>query len=283
MSGAQRVWTRGRPPGLAGGQAPLQRPDVALRSADATAEAYNNREDREARQAEASRIGDAMFRLGIGGLDIRGKRQAYAELSGQRADLVAGGEKVSAGAAAARDANKTTLANTGLEQAGQDRRSQLDAGTALQVAQMGNSLERAKLAQPQFPVAEDGRLVRLTPDGAATPVDFADGSPLKMPVPANGSMVTGRDAIGFFQDQMKAAADIIRDPASSEEDKASAREAYAAASSAGQSLIPSGHSMQRMSQTQAIAKARELVVTGQLTTAQVKAKLLAAGYKTDGL
>ena len=195
-------------PRLAAADAGLQRPTVAVRGADATAEAYNSREDRDARNKLLSNIDDQLFRLNIGGGSSRGKRAAIADLAGVQAGLISNGERLARDAITSRAANDTTLANTGLEQAGANQRAALEQTGALDRTALEQSSatarSQAELNKPQFITAADGSLVRLTPSGEAAAVPL-DGAPLKMPLAAKDSgQVTAKDYLGALTEQLKA-------------------------------------------------------------------------------
>lgn len=198
------------PTGQRNDDAVPQRPVVGPRGPDAMAEAYNSRDDREARNKLAGQIDDQVFRLGIGGANSRSKRGAIADLLQAKAGLIGGGEQLSAAAVQGRAQRANTLENTGLEQAGEDRRAELGADTTLQVAQMGDSLERVKLERPTFPVTADGSSIKLSPQGQAEEVTDAQGKPFRMPLSADKSgQITPKDVLNSLTEQLKAAQSAI--------------------------------------------------------------------------
>lgn len=197
-------------PRLLAADSGLQRPDTAFRGADATAEAYNSREDREARQKLASDLGDEMFRLRVGGLNSRSKRQAFADLAGQRAQLVGGGEKLSADANANRNTHNTTLANTGLEQAGANQRAALEQTGAYDRAALQDAGETARaqaaLSRPTTVTAADGTLLNVDAGrSTAAPIKLPDGTTVTVPMAADKSgQITPKDVLTSLTDQLKA-------------------------------------------------------------------------------
>lgn len=197
-----------------------QRPYRALRGADVTAEAHNSREDREARQRLASELGSQMFRLGIGGMNSRSKREAFAELAKLQAQLVGGGERLASEAIQSRAGRNATLATTGLEQAGQDRRAlqaaqagalEGDANRAQQlgIARMQDATRRGELDQGETITAADGRVFQIGSDGNATAVKDADGNQVRMPVARDTSALSVHDQLDSLANELKAATDQL--------------------------------------------------------------------------
>lgn len=193
-----------------------RRPDVALRGPDAMAEQYNSSEDREARRKLLGDLDSQRFRLEM--RHTRSAREALAQNAQQQAALVGGGERLSSEAINARNQQNTMLANTGLEQGGQDRRAQfqVQASTAnadadraqeLGIARMSDATRRAEIAAGQIPRSEykmlhDGTLLTVTGNKAARVTD-ADGNQVRLPV-QDPAALSGDDLLKAYTDQRNA-------------------------------------------------------------------------------
>lgn len=169
--------------------APVARPQVSLRGPDAMAEAYNSREDREARQKVLSDLDSQRFRLemiaGNPGRRGRAALEALGQNAQQQAALAAGGEKLSADAVQGRASRNNVLANTGMEQSGQTQRQQMAGDVASQGQYLDydakNRATNASLIdKPQYVTDRSGNLVQVA-GGKGAGVTGADGSVIKMP------------------------------------------------------------------------------------------------------
>lgn len=186
--------------------APAARPTMALRGADAMAEQYNAREDRDARAKLASNLDSERFRLemiaGNPGRRGRAALQALSENGQQRAALAGNAERLSAEALQGRENRANTLANTGLEQQGLDRRTEQDI-----------MLRRDALAADQSSVSqvlngENGTVSLLRRDGTVQGVQNPDGTPLRSPALDRGQL-TAADRLTFLRERMKGLEDAI--------------------------------------------------------------------------
>ena len=165
---------------------PAARPNRVLRGPDAIAEQYNAREDREARAKLASDLDSQRFRLemiaGNPGRRGRAAIDALGQNAQQQAALAAGGERLSAEAVQNRAQRANVLANTGLEQAGADRRAELDDATRREGQQLGYRADMARtgadLTRPQLLQDADGNYVSVS-GGRGQAVTRPDGSPLR--------------------------------------------------------------------------------------------------------
>ncbi len=198
---------------------PVRTLDVGFRGADATAEAYNSREDRESRQKLLSDISSRLSQLQP---NSRGNRQLIASLLQTQADLTGGGEKLAADAIAGRNNNASRLANTGLEQAGQDRRTQFtaqsdtanataDRALRRDTARSSDATKRAEIAagqtpRPEYRLQHDGTLLTVTGNKAERVLD-GDGKPVRLPV-QDPSSLTGNDLLKAYGDQRNAIAGL---------------------------------------------------------------------------
>jgi len=169
--------------------APVARPQVWLRGADAMAEAYNSREDREARQKVLSDLDSQRFRLemiaGNPGRRGRAALDALGQNAQQQAALAAGGEKLSADAVQGRASRNNVLANTGMEQSGQTQRQQMagdvtSQGQFLEYDAKNRATNASLIDKPQYVTDLSGNLVQVA-GGKGTGVTGADGSVIKMP------------------------------------------------------------------------------------------------------
>ena len=169
--------------------APVARPQVSLRGPDAMAEAYNSREDREARQKVLSDLDSQRFRLemiaGNPGRRGRAALDALGQNAQQQAALAAGGEKLSADAVQGRASRNNVLANTGMEQSGQTQRQQMASdvtsqGQFLDYDAKNRATNASLIDKPQYVTDLSGNLVQVA-GGKGTGVTGADGSVIKMP------------------------------------------------------------------------------------------------------
>ena len=169
--------------------APVARPQVSFRGPDAMAEAYNSREDREARQKVLSDLDSQRFRLemiaGNPGRRGRAALEALGQNAQQQAALAAGGEKLSADAVQGRASRNNVLANTGMEQSGQTQRQQMagdvaSQGQFLDYDAKNRATNASLIDKPQYVTDRSGNLVQVA-GGKGTGVTGADGSVIKMP------------------------------------------------------------------------------------------------------
>ncbi|HEY1034023.1 MAG TPA: hypothetical protein VGE09_03465 [Pseudoxanthomonas sp.] len=159
---------------------------TAFRDAGQMAEHYNAREDREARQKLASDLDSQRFRLemiaGNPGRRGRAAIDALGQNAQQRAALTAGGERLSADAVQSRAQRANVLANTGLEQAGADRRAEMADATTREGQQLGYRADMARtgadLVRPQLLQDADGNYVSVSA-GRGQPVTRPDGQPVR--------------------------------------------------------------------------------------------------------
>lgn len=156
----------------------------AVRGVDQMAEQYASREDREARKKLLSDQDSRRFALELieqgGGRRGRVATEALANLAGAQTALVAGGEKLSADAIQGRAGRDNVLANTGLEQAGADRRADL----GFQAAQMSDATERYKsdvaaIERPTLKQDAAGNYVNIGSNGIAAPIVDPLGKPVQ--------------------------------------------------------------------------------------------------------
>jgi hypothetical protein len=162
---------------------------VSYRGADAMAEAYNSREDREARQKLLSDLDSQRFSLNMiannPGRRGRAAIEALGQLAQQQAALAAGGERLSAEAVQNRAQRNNVLANTGMEQAGQTTRQQMagdvaSQGQFLDYDAKNRATNASLIDKPQYVTDLSGNLVQIA-GGKGTGVTGADGSVIKMP------------------------------------------------------------------------------------------------------
>lgn len=172
------------------------------------ADTFNAREDREARAKLASDLDSQRFRLemiaGNPGRRGRAALQALSENGQQRAALAGNAERLSAEAQQGRANRANTLANTGLEQQGLDRRSEQDI-----------LLRRDALAADQSGVSqvlngENGAVSLLRRDGTVQGVQNPDGTPFRAPVQDRGQ-VTAADRLAFLRERMSGLEKTIAD------------------------------------------------------------------------
>ena len=201
----------------------VQQPQVSLRGADQMGEYYDSREDREARRKLASDLDSERFRqemiAGNPGRRGRAALEALADNARQRAALAAGGEQLSAAAIqnrAERD-NRTGIA--GMQEAGQDRRTQIAADAAadreaaeraqqLDIAVMQDATTRAgQESRQETLTSADGRVWRIGSDGAARPVTDADGKQLSGAQPRDPNALTPAQTLESLTAELKAATD----------------------------------------------------------------------------
>lgn len=187
---------------------PAAQSPLVLRGADAMAEQYNAREDREARQKLLSDLDSQRFRLemiaGNPGRRGRAALEALAENARQRAALAGNAERMSAEALQGRANRANTLANTGLEQQGLDRRAEQDI-----------LLRRDELAAEQSGVSqvlngENGTVSLLRRDGTVQGVQNPDGTPFRTPVQDRGQP-TAADRLTFLRERMSGLEKAISD------------------------------------------------------------------------
>ena len=180
----------------------------SLRGPDEMAEQYNSREDREARAKLASDLDSQRFRLemiaGNPGRRGRAALEALSQNAQQRAALAGNAERLSAEALQGRANRANTLANTGLEQQGLDRRSEQDI-----------LLRRDALAAEQSGVSqvlngENGTVSLLRRDGTVQGVQNPDGTPFRAPVQDRGQP-TAADRLTFLRERMSGLEKAISD------------------------------------------------------------------------
>lgn len=166
--------------------APRAQPNRTLRGPDAMAEQYNAREDREARAKLASDLDSQRFRLemiaGNPGRRGRAALQSLSENAQQRAALAGNAERLSAEAIQGRAGRANVLANTGMEQAGADRRAELSDATTREGQQLGYRADMARtgadMTRPQLLQDAEGNYVSVSA-GRGQPVTRPDGQPVR--------------------------------------------------------------------------------------------------------
>lgn len=187
---------------------PAARSPGTLRGPDAMAEQYNAREDREARAKLASDLDSQRFRLemiaGNPGRRGRAALEALSQNAQQRAALAGNAERLSAEALQGRANRANTLANTGLEQQGLDRRSEQDI-----------LLRRDALAADQSGVSqvlngENGTVSLLRRDGSVQGVQNPDGTPFRSSAQDRGQP-TAADRLTFLRERMSGLEKAISD------------------------------------------------------------------------
>lgn len=196
-----------------------QPPQMSLRGPDAMAEQYNGREDREARRKLLSDLDSQRFRLemiaGNPGRRGRAALEALAANAQQQAALVSGGERSSADAIQGRANRDNVLANTALQQDGEDRRTvftvagdaargDADRAQARDLAAMTDATKRTEIAAAQTPKSEyrqlaDGSLIQVAGD-RATPVKDGSDKAVRMPI-QDPNTLTGSDVLKAYGDQ----------------------------------------------------------------------------------
>ena len=192
----------------------------AYRGADAMAEHYNASADREARQKLASDLDSQRFRLdmiaGNPGRRGRAALEALGQNAQQQAALAAVGERLSAEAQQGRANRANTLANTGLEQAGADRRAELaatgadaDRSQQLDIARMDDATRRAGQDKAETLTGADGRMWRVGADGTARPVADADGKQIAGAQPRDPAALTQGQVLDSLGSELKAATDQL--------------------------------------------------------------------------
>ena len=191
----------------------LQRPRVAVRGADAMAEHYASKEAVEGQKKLLGDLDTQRFRLEmIANSPGRRGRAAQEALEGnarQQGAILAGQAQASAGAVQGRADRDNVLANTGLEQAGENRRSDQDAGLRQQDILLRRDAFGVDLRGiKQTLTGADGGVSLLRNDGSLTPVTGEDGTQFRSPVLDRGQ-VTAADRLSFFQGRMKALEDAI--------------------------------------------------------------------------
>ena len=229
---SQNFGTMASPPPAAPSRPLIQRPQVSLRGPDQMAEVYNAREDREARQKLASDLDSERFRLGMiagegGGRRSRAALEALGQNAQQRAALASGAEALSTNATQNRANRDNTLANTGmqeqgqnfragLQEQGQDRRAQLDSATrrygadrGFDIARLQDDTERTKLDRPETLTGADGRIWHVGADGLARPVADAEGRQITGGNPRDTGDLTQRDVLDSLGNEFKVATDQL--------------------------------------------------------------------------
>lgn len=175
-----------------------------LRGPDAMSEQYNAREDREARNKQLGDIDTALFQL-------RGKNdpdslRALTALTQTRAGLVSGGESLSADAIQGRANRANVLANTGMEQAGQNRRTDAAGANALQIAGIEDATKRAaiaaELAKPTYDQDRAGNMIQVA-GTIARPVLYEDGRAVQGQVPKANGEITAAMQYQALNDQLE--------------------------------------------------------------------------------
>lgn len=197
-----------------------RRPQVAVRGAGEMAEYYNARDDLEARQKLASDLDSQRFRLemiaGNPGRRGRAALEALGQNSQQRASLAAGGERLSAEAIQNRAQRGNVLENTGMEQAGADRRAELaatgadaDRSQQFDIARMDDATRRAGQDKAETLTGADGRMWLVGADGTARPVADADGKQIAGAQPRDPSALTQGQVLDSLGSELKAATDQL--------------------------------------------------------------------------
>ena len=195
-----------RPTPAPAGPAPDAPSGPAPRKADSSAA-------REAEKAAAkfrSDIGSEIFRLsfaaGRGGRDGRAAKEAIASLMGLAGQSVEGSGKRAVDVASGDRDAAAGADKTGAEQAGADRRAQID----FRAKQMQDGTERYKadlgaIQRPETITDAGGRLL-LRQGGETTQVMGPDGQPVTMPqaVQTQAGQITPQDQYKALNDQLTA-------------------------------------------------------------------------------
>lgn len=162
------------------------RPSGILRGPDAMAEHYAAGEDRAARQKLLSDLDSQRFRQELiqqhGGRQGRAATAALGDIAAQQAGLVNSAAAQSAEALQGRQSRANVLANTGLEQAGADRRAELADATAREGQQLNYRSDMARtgadIVRPQLLQDADGNYISVA-GGRGDAVTRADGTPVR--------------------------------------------------------------------------------------------------------
>ena len=191
----------------------LQRPHVAVRGADAMAEHYAGKEVAEAQKKLLGDLDTQRFRLEmIANNPGRRGRAAQEALEGnarQQGAVLAGQAQAAAGAVQGRADRDNALANTGLEQAGQDRRADQDSALRQQDILLRRDAQAAEQrGAKQTLTGGDGSVALLRGDGSLTPLTNPDGSNFKGPALDRGQ-VTPQDRLGYLRERMKGLEETI--------------------------------------------------------------------------
>lgn len=191
----------------------LQRPHVAVRGADAMAEHYAGKEIAEAQKKLLGDLDTQRFRLEmIANNPGRRGRAAQEALEGnarQQGAVLAGQAQAAAGAVQGRADRDNALANTGLEQAGQDRRADQDSALRQQDILLRRDAQAAEQrGAKQTLTGGDGSVALLRGDGSLTPLTNPDGSNFKGPALDRGQ-VTPQDRLGYLRERMKGLEETI--------------------------------------------------------------------------
>lgn len=193
--------------------ASIARPSGTLRGADQMAEQYASRESREAAQKLMGDMDTDLFRLsfkaGQGGRNGRAAMEAMGAIRNQQNNIAGGLNKLAADATQGRANRDNTLANTGLEQQGAERRAMLDADVTREGQQLGFQSDLAKTAasmiqRPETVTTADGTLMRIGGDGPAQAVVDAQGNPVRGPQAKASGQVTPQDVYNGARDELDA-------------------------------------------------------------------------------
>ena len=160
-----------------------------LASADGMSRYYANKEDREAAKKLYDSMDTEAFRLSMAANNPgRRGRQAMETLSalrGQQAKLIGDQANNTAAQISDNTRGQFTLANTGMEQAGQTRRQQMagdvaSQGQFLDYDAKNRATNASLIEKPQYVTDLSGNLVQVA-GGKGTGVTGADGAVIKMP------------------------------------------------------------------------------------------------------
>ena len=160
-----------------------------LASADGMSRYYANKEDREAAKKLYDSMDTEAFRLSMAANNPgRRGRQAMETLSalrGQQAKLIGDQANNTAAQISDNTRGQFTLANTGMEQAGQTQRQQMagdvaSQGQFLDYDAKNRATNASLIEKPQYVTDAQGRYLRVGADGAA-PVTDASGAAIQMP------------------------------------------------------------------------------------------------------
>ena len=163
-----------------------------LASADGTSRYYANKEDREAAKKLYDSMDTEAFRLSMAANNPgRRGRQAMETLSalrGQQAKLIGDQANNTAAQISDNTRGQFTLANTGMEQAGQTQRQRMagdvaSQGQFLEYDAKNRATDASLIEKPQYVTDRAGNLVQVT-GGKATGVTGSDGAVIQMPPPA---------------------------------------------------------------------------------------------------
>lgn len=188
------------PPGSTVASPPSAAPPVPAQAAApavprTTVDGRAMRQAAQGRAAELSRlndvIGDMEFRPS--GLNMRSKRQLYADLIGRRGDLVRQEGDIAAGDVASQRQTGTSRDVAAMGEQGANQRSAADNQRAREIAELQESGadRRTRIAQrPERIVRADGTVGLVDDSARFTPVTGPDGQPVRAQADRDTGAVT---------------------------------------------------------------------------------------------